>query len=122
MYWIDPLLSIIICGIIVASTWNLLKDSLRLSLDGVPADVDIQKIKDTALKNTGVVGIHHIHVWAISTSQNAITAHLVLSSNVSKAAEQSIKDNFRYDLEHMKIQHVTIETERTEEDCKVKEC
>ena len=49
-YWIDPLLSIILCIIIIASTWNLLKDSLRLSLDGVPDKVDIKKIKEKALE------------------------------------------------------------------------
>ena len=122
LYWIDPLLSIIICAVIIASTWNLLKDSLRLSLDGVPAGVDIQKIKDVALKNKGVVGIHHIHVWAISTTQNAMTGHLVMNQSISKSEEQLIKNNFRHEMEHMNIQHVTIETEWTAEDCKDKEC
>ena len=122
LYWIDPLLSIIICGVIIASTWNLLKDSLRLSLDGVPAGVDMQKIKDAALKNKGVVEIHHIHVWAISTTQNAMTGHLVMNTSISKSEEQVIKDNFRHQMEHMNIQHVTIETEWTSEDCKEKEC
>ncbi len=122
IYWIDPLLSVIICAVIIASTWNLLKDSLRLSLDGVPGNVDIQKIKAAALKNKGVVGIHHIHVWAISTTQNAMTGHLVINRSISKSEEQIIKNNFRHQMEHMNIQHVTIETEWAVEDCKEKEC
>ena len=122
LYWIDPLLSILICLVIIASTWNLLKDSLRLSLDGVPENVDIQKIKEAALKIQGVLEIHHIHVWAISTSQNAMTGHLVLRQSVSKMEEHLIKANFRHELEHMNIKHVTVETEWMDEDCKVKEC
>jgi cobalt-zinc-cadmium efflux system protein len=122
LYWIDPLLSIIICGVIIASTWNLLKDSLRLSLDGVPTNVDMQKIKDEISKIDGIKEFHHIHVWAISTTQNAMTAHLVLGASISKEEEQTIKNNFRHEMGHMNIQHVTIETEWVAEDCKERDC
>ncbi|MEI9955376.1 MAG: cation diffusion facilitator family transporter [Ferruginibacter sp.] len=93
LYWIDPLLSIIICLVIIASTWNLLKDSLRLSLDGVPENVDLQKLKDAALKIKGINDIHHLHVWAISTTKNALTAHIVLDDNISMQQSQEIKEN-----------------------------
>ena len=85
MYWIDPLLSIIICLVIIASTWSLLKDSLRLSLDGVPDNVDIQKVKDKVLKIDGVKDFHHLHIWAISTTQNAMTGHIVVANDFSMA-------------------------------------
>ena len=122
LYWIDPVLSIIICLVIIASTWNLLKHSLRLSLDGVPDKIDMQKVKSIALNVKGVKDVHHIHIWAISTTQNAMTAHMVLHNLISKEEEQAIKNNFRHEMEHMNIQHVTIETEWSAEDCKVKEC
>lgn len=122
LYWIDPLFSIIICLVIIASTWNLLKDSLRLSLDGVPANVDMQKIRTCILKMDGVSNIHHLHVWAISTSQNAMTAHLVLNKSLSKEQEQLIKNNIRHEMEHMNIQHVTIETEWTDDECRDEDC
>lgn len=64
-YWIDSVLSLIVAVVILLSTWHLLKDSLRLSLDGVPEDIHVSDIKTTALKIAGVKDIHHIHVWAI---------------------------------------------------------
>lgn len=111
LYWIDPLLSIIICLVIIASTWNLLKDSLRLSLDGVPENVDLQKLKDAALKIKGINDIHHLHVWAISTTKNALTAHIVLDDNISMQQSQEIKEKLKHDFEHLNIHHVTLETE-----------
>ena len=123
IYWIDPLLSIIICLVIIVSTWGLLKDSLRLSLDGVPDDVDLQKVKEKILKVKGVQDFHHLHIWAISTTQNALTGHLVLSEELSSTEVTTIKNNIRHLLEHLNIHHATLETETEsceEEDCKEK--
>jgi cobalt-zinc-cadmium efflux system protein len=111
LYWIDPLLSIIICGVIIASTWSLLKDSLRLSLDGVPNNVDIQKVKEALLKMEGVNDFHHLHIWAISTTQNAITGHLVVANNFTMVQIEKLKHQIKHELEHLNIHHSTIETE-----------
>jgi cobalt-zinc-cadmium efflux system protein len=110
-YWIDPLLSIVICLVIIASTWNLLKDSLRLSLDGVPDNVDIEKVKGTILKMAHVEDFHHIHVWAISTTQNALTGHLVVANNLTNEGIMKLKEEVKHTLAHLNIQHATIETE-----------
>jgi cobalt-zinc-cadmium efflux system protein len=110
-FWIDPLLSIIICLVIIASTWRLLKDSLRLSLDGVPENTDFNTIKAAALKISGINSIHHIHIWAISTTENAMTAHLVINEDVSPEQLQVIKTQFRHQMEHENIHHITLETE-----------
>jgi cobalt-zinc-cadmium efflux system protein len=110
-YWIDPLLSIIICFVIIASTWSLLKDSLQLSLDGVPKDIDLQKIKDKVLKVKGVRDFHHLHVWAISTSENAMTAHLLVSNELTIPEISKLKHEIKHELEHLNIHHATIETE-----------
>lgn len=110
LYWIDPLLSIIICIVIIASTWNLLKDSLRLSLDGVPKNVDMQKVKDEILKNHGVIAIQHIHVWAISTTQNAMTGHLKIQSTLTNLEIKTLKKEIKHELEHLNIHHTTLET------------
>src|SRR5437763_3204498 len=67
-FWLDPVLSIIIAIVILVSTWSLLKESLRLSLDGVPKDIDLEEIKKEAFKVEGIQNIHHIHVWALSTN------------------------------------------------------
>ena len=111
LYWIDPLLSIIICLVIIASTWSLLKDSLRLSLDGVPDNVDIQKVKDKVLKIDGVKDFHHLHIWAISTTQNAMTGHIVVANDFSMAQIEKLKHNIKHDLVHLNIHHSTLKTE-----------
>lgn len=121
-FWIDSLLSVIVAVVIMVGTWQLLKDSVRLSLDGVPHNIDVDQIKATALKVKGVKGFHHIHIWAISTTENALTAHLVLSENVTHEQEQNIKHELRHELEHKNIQHITLETERENEPCEMAAC
>lgn len=120
-YWIDSVLSIVVAIVILLSTWNLFKDSLRLSLDGVPAGIELDEIKKAALKVNGVKGFHHVHVWAISTTENALTAHLVLPDAITATEEQKIKEEVRHRLLHQNIQHITLETER-EEDCDDPDC
>jgi cobalt-zinc-cadmium efflux system protein len=110
-YWIDPLISLIIMVVIVLSTWNLLRDSLSLSLDAVPKNIEIETIRKTALKLAGIKDIHHIHVWAISTAENALTAHLVLNETITQEEISTVKNKFRHELEHLGIQHATLETE-----------
>ena len=121
-YWVDSFLSVIVALVILFGTWRLLKDSLRLSLDGVPENIKLDDIKVTALQVPGIKEIHHIHIWAISTTENAMTAHLVLDQNVSTEQEQQIKHKLKHELEHTNIHHVTLETERENGICATEEC
>ncbi|GEO11434.1 cation efflux system protein [Segetibacter aerophilus] len=121
-FWIDPVISIVIALVILGSTWKLLKDSLRLSLDGVPKNIDLEKIKTEALKIAGIKNIHHIHVWALSTSENAMTVHLVLDTTIDKKGVKAVKDELKHRLLHMNIQHMTIETEFADDPCVVTNC
>ncbi len=121
-YWLDPVVSIIIALIILFGTWSLLKDSLRLSLDGVPKDIDLEQIKAESLKVNGIKDIHHIHVWAMSTTENAMTGHLVLNNNLNKHQVTLIKDAVKHELQHLNIQHITLETEFFDDDCKAPDC
>jgi cobalt-zinc-cadmium efflux system protein len=121
-YWVDPLLSIIICLVIIVSTWNLLKNSLRLSLDGVPDNVNLQKVKLSVTQMDGVIDFHHIHIWAISTTQNALTGHLVLSEKLKNIEISKIKDQIKHELAHLNIQHSTLETEFENENCDQADC
>ncbi len=107
-YWIDTLLSFLIAIVIFISTWRLLRQTLRLSLDGVPPDVDLAEVRRAALAIPGVKDIHHVHAWALGTSRNSLTAHLVVS-DLSTAF--TIKAELRHALEHLNIQHSTLETE-----------
>jgi cobalt-zinc-cadmium efflux system protein len=122
MYWLDSVLSFVVSIVIIAGTWRLLRDSLRLSLDGVPANIEIDAIHKMALQVKGVKDLHHIHIWALSTTETALTAHLVLNDNATIAEENEIKHTLRHELEHKNIQHITLETERESEACHKENC
>lgn len=121
-FWIDSLLSLIVAAVIFFSTWKLLKDTLRLSLDGVPENIHINELKSAAMQVEGVKDFHHIHVWAISTTENALTAHVVLQQDVSSQQEQAIKQLVKHAMQHQNIHHITLETERDNQPCEAKDC
>jgi len=122
LYWIDPVASLIIVIVILWSTWALLKESVALTLDAVPKDIDLEQIKNQAEKIAGIKNLHHIHVWAISTTENAMTAHLVVDQFKDNDEVTSIKNQLKHLLQHMNIQHVTLETEYSNENCKKEGC
>jgi cobalt-zinc-cadmium efflux system protein len=110
-YWIDPLLGILVAIAIVFSTWSLLSDSLRLSLDAVPQGINLRAVKSTIEKIAGVQDFHHIHIWALSTTENALTGHVVLKKEIGIEDQEKIKKEIKHQLLHLNIQHVTLETE-----------
>ena len=75
--WIDPVVSLVVALIVLVATWGLLKDSLALSLQGVPREVDAQAVGRWLSALPGMAGVHDLHIWAMSTTENALTAHLV---------------------------------------------
>jgi cobalt-zinc-cadmium efflux system protein len=109
--WIDPMISLAIMAIVIYGTWGLLTESLRLSLDAVPSNVNIEQIKVQVLKTYGVKDVNHIHIWAMSTTRNAMTAHLILDNNLTEDQISDLKSNLKHQLEHLNIQHTTLETE-----------
>lgn len=111
---IDPIIGIIVAIVILISTWGLLRDSLRLSLDGVPGTINRMKIEQLMKETPGVRNIHHLHLWAISTTENALTAHIVID-RFEKMAE--IKQRLKHELEHEGIGHATLEFETVNDDC-----
>ena len=117
---VDPIIGLGIAVVIVISTWGLLRDSLRLSLDGVPVGIDINEIRQIILDQPGVESCHHLHIWALSTTETALTAHIVID-NMERMEE--IKHLIKARLEEADIHHVTLEFEcegvpcETEKDC-----
>ena len=111
---VDPIVGLVVAGVIVASVWSLTRDSLRLSLDGVPGGIDVAEIEQAMTAVPGVRAVHHIHVWAISTTENALTAHVVLDS-LSRMEE--LKHILKELLEHEGIPHATLEFESAAEQC-----
>lgn len=110
-YWVDPLLGILVAVVIVFSTWSLLRDSLRLSMDAVPQGIDLRAVQSLVEKIPGVQDFHHIHIWALSTTENALTGHVVLNREIGIEGQEKIKKEIKHQLLHLNIQHVTLETE-----------
>jgi cobalt-zinc-cadmium efflux system protein len=122
LYWIDAVLSLLIAAVILISTWQLLKDSLRLSLDGVPENIDLKKVKTGIGKINGIKDFHHIHIWALSTTENALTAHIVVDKDADMPAIEKIKHDAKHQLEHFNIQHATLEIETDNLNCEEPDC
>jgi len=116
-YWLDGAVSIAILITILISTWSLLTGSLRLSLDAVPENIKPDKIEELMLKMPGVESLHHMHIWAMSTTENALTAHLVLSDKLSFDEKMKAVYSIKHELLHNGIHHATIELESAKLPC-----
>lgn len=113
-YPIDPLAGLLVASVIVWSTWGLLRDSLRLSLDGVPAGVDYDEVFRTVASQPGVSGVHHLHVWALGTTENALTAHVAVH-DLQRMPQ--VKEALRARLRTLGIDHATLEFESDAQPC-----
>lgn len=105
--WIDPVMSLAIVTVIIVGTWGLLKQSLHLLFDGVPDAIDPQAVHDFLASQTGVVNVHDLHIWAMSTSGNALTAHLVMpDGHPGDAFLQRLEHELheRFDIDHPTLQ------------------
>lgn len=111
---VDPIVGLVVAAVIVASAWSLTRDSLRLALDGVPAGIDVADLKRRMTTVEGVEAVHHIHVWALSTTENALTAHIVLSDPCMLVC---VKPKLKELLAEAGITHVTLECETLSEHC-----
>jgi cobalt-zinc-cadmium efflux system protein len=118
--WIDPVISLVIVAIIFIGTWGLLRDSTSYVLDFVPRRIDIQGIQQFLLDIDKVQSIHDLHIWPLSTTETALTVHLVVN-------EDSLDNAFLVDVaqrlhDHFNIEHSTIqiETLSKKSQCKLK--
>jgi len=118
---IDPIISIIIALIIALTTWNILKESLRLIIDAVPKDINYNKIESIVNTIPEVINVHHMHIWAISSNINGLTAHIIVDkSNFQKI--EIIKRDIKNILSENNIQHSTLEFEFSDEECMTENC
>ena len=111
---IDPIISLVIAAVILVSTWHMLRESLSLSIDGVPEDIDVDKLKSDIENLPHVKSIHHIHVWALSTTLNARTAHVVIDSRDN---EDTALSDIKAIAADAGINHPTIQFETTSCGC-----
>jgi cobalt-zinc-cadmium efflux system protein len=113
--WIDPLVSLVIAAVIFIGTWQLLKDSLNLAVDAVPRDINPEDVFRSLEQLPGVESVHHLHIWGLSTTENALTVHLVKPDPVSD--DRVIEQATRMLARDFNIQHVTIQWERVASNC-----
>ena len=116
LQWIDPIMSFIIIIVILVGTWRLFIDSINLALDAVPKHIKIDEVRNFLLSKNGITDLHDFHIWALSTSEVALSAHLI--------TESKMEDNFiaklQEDLDHeFGINHTTFQMENKyiEEEC-----
>ncbi|SIN93701.1 cation diffusion facilitator family transporter [Paraburkholderia phenazinium] len=107
--WLDPLMSLVVVAVVVYGTWGLLRDSVRLALDAVPPGVDLPGIREYLAGQPGVTDVHDLHVWALSTTGNALSAHLVIpAGHPGDAAVDAIVITLR---EKFAMQHATLQVD-----------
>ena len=116
---VDPIMSLIIAAVILVGTWDLLHESLRLSMDAVPEAIDLHEIEHHMKEVDHVLDVHHLHIWALSTTENALTAHVVVD-NMSVMPE--VKHALKEELEEHNIAHSTLEFEDSAHPCEDHDC
>ena len=107
---IDPILGVLVCLVILVGTLNIFRQSFRLSLDGVPEGIDITVVEKRILQIPGVKSIEHLHIWALSTTRNAMTAHLMMDDTLTASEQEAIKDRVRHEIEGENVHHCILET------------
>lgn len=112
--WIDPVTSLIVAAIILWGTWDLLVESTAMTLAGVPKGIDADQVGRALEKLPGVRGIHHLHIWSISTTETALTVHLVVDEAVDR--DQLIRQANAYAHHLFGISHSTVQVERPDMD------
>jgi cobalt-zinc-cadmium efflux system protein len=109
--WLDPLVSVAIIGVIVAGTWGLLKEAIDLALDAAPPGADLPRIEAFLRAAAGVSDVHDLHVWALSTTETALTAHLVRPGH---DGEDAFCEELAHQVEdRFGVRHATFQIEQS---------
>ncbi|MCL2777871.1 MAG: cation diffusion facilitator family transporter [Polyangiaceae bacterium] len=108
MTWIDPVVSLGVSAVVVVTTWSLLRESLDLALDAVPESIDPERVREYLGSLEGVREVHDLHIWAMSTTETALTAHLVMNDSTPPAF---LRDASRHLADHFDIAHSTLQVE-----------
>lgn len=116
---VDPIIGLVIAIVILVSTWELLAESLRMSTDAVPEGFDVDDIQNRITAIDGVLNVHHVHIWAISTTETALTCHIVIPE---AGMLEEVTDRVKELLDGLGIHHSTLELETRSSHCKDKNC
>ncbi len=116
---IDPIIGLVIAVVILVSTWDLLSESLRMSTDAVPEGFDVDEITKKLESQEGVLNVHHVHIWPISTTETALTAHVVIPEATML---EEVTDRLKDYLDDVGIHHSTLEMETKSSHCHDHDC
>jgi cobalt-zinc-cadmium efflux system protein len=111
-YWLDAVTGIIIMIIILITAWGLLRDSFKMTIDAVPSGIELENIKKIILQIDHVKQVGHVHVWPLSTTENALTAHVALDEQLTFDEKLNVIADIRHELLHHNIHHSTIELQK----------
>lgn len=109
--WVDPLVSVLIGLLILYSSWGLVKESVNILLEGVPAEVDLAEVEKTIVAQNGICCVYDLHVWSITSNRHALSAHVVLSDGAER--ENVLKQVNILLMKRFRIDHTTIQIETT---------
>lgn len=118
-YMVDAIISLVIAAVILFSTWSLLRESFFLTMDAVPASVSMDSIEKELSEVPGVKGWHHLHIWAVSTTENAATLHVEIGDPVDM---ETVKHGLKKCMRKNGVQHCTVECELPGCNCCEQEC
>jgi cobalt-zinc-cadmium efflux system protein len=100
--------------VILVSTWSLVKDSFKMAVDAVPAGIDLHSIIAIMKKVPYVTDVRHVHIWPLSTTENALTAQIAVDDALPFPEKIKVVHHLKHELEHHNIHHSTIELMATE--------
>lgn len=108
-YWLDAAVGLLIVVVILISTWNLLRQSFKMSIDAVPEGIELEQVKKVICDVPSVKNVAHVHVWSLSTTENALTAQVVLDESLNFDDKLATLQRIKHELEHYNIHHSTLE-------------
>jgi cobalt-zinc-cadmium efflux system protein len=120
-YWLDPVIGLVIMAVILISTWSLFTDSFKMSVDAVPAGIELDEITGVIQSFKHIVNVHHIHIWPLSTTENALTAHVIVDDGLPFDEKLKVIQQLKHELMHHNIHHSTIELESETRHCSKEE-
>ena len=120
-YWIDPIVALAIVSVILYLTWRMLGDALSLILDAVPPNIDPEAVAQFLRNISGVTAVHDLHIWAMSTQETCLTAHLVMPEHPLWAQPNGYQTVSRALAQQFSIHHVTLQVEQGD-NCQTQDC
>jgi len=120
-YWIDPVVALAIVSLILYLTWRMLGDALSLILDAVPPSIDPEAVAQFLRNISGVTAVHDLHIWAMSTQETCLTAHLVMPEHPLWAQPNGYQTVSQALAQQFSIHHVTLQVEQGD-DCQTQDC